>query len=42
MWINNGTGALWMVGLIFLIVLAVPCAAISALVGKLSAFNHHS
>jgi hypothetical protein len=37
MWINNGTGSLWVVGLMFLVVLAVPCAAISALTGRFSA-----
>jgi hypothetical protein len=37
MWINNGIGPMWMAGLIFLVVLAVPCAAISALAGRFSA-----
>jgi hypothetical protein len=36
MWLNNGIGPLWGVGLIFLIGLAIPCAAISALTGRFS------
>ena len=39
MWLNNGTGPLWAVGLIFLVVLAIPCAAVSALTGRFSAFG---
>ena len=40
MWLNNeaGLGPLWIVGLIFLILLAVPCVAVSALTGRSSAF----
>ncbi|MDX3900438.1 MAG: hypothetical protein QHC40_08020 [Sphingobium sp.] len=36
MWINNGTGALWAVGLLFLSVLAVPAMAISTLTGLIA------
>ena len=39
MWLNNGSGPLWIVGLIFLIVLAIPCAAVSALTGRFPAFE---
>ena len=33
MWINNGTGPLWVVGVLYLCVLAVPAITISALTG---------
>ena len=35
MMINAGTGPLWVVGLIYLCVLAIPVAAVSALAGRL-------
>ncbi|UZK68034.1 hypothetical protein OKW76_08025 [Sphingomonas sp. S1-29] len=34
MWLNNGSGALWAVGLLFLTILAIPCALASALAGR--------
>jgi hypothetical protein len=42
MWLNNGIGPLWGLGLIFLIGLAIPCAAISALTGRFSTFGRSS
>ena len=34
MWLNNGSGPLWAVGLLFLMMLAIPCALVSALAGR--------
>lgn len=37
MWLNSGTGSLWVAGLMTLCVLAMPVAATSALTGWLAA-----
>jgi hypothetical protein len=37
MWLNSGTGFLWVVGLMMLSILAIPVVAISALTGWLAA-----
>ena len=37
LWLNNGAGGSWGLGLLFVGVLAVPAAALSALAGKVAA-----
>ncbi len=40
MWVNNGTGPLWAVGLLFLCLLAIPAVALSTLTGWFASRVH--